>query len=194
MRRKRSLRKPERTAERLTGVGACDRECEHALVADVCLDDLGLAGSPVPLERDRVTACDPGQDATHVTADTTLPRRPRSRLRANASRADASGNIWTDGRRSSPASASLAIDRSWSRFGSTVKYSPPSGGGSPVRDRGIGTSYKIGGSQRYVPALRTAIRFAAGLIANATRRWERLDRCFAGASEARSCPTPTDPR
>src|SRR4051812_35247244 len=73
-------------------------------------------------------ARDRGQDATHVTANTTLLRRPRSRLRANASRADASGKISTDGRRSAPASASLAIDRSWSRFGSTVKYSPPSGG------------------------------------------------------------------
>src|SRR4051812_1228502 len=71
-----------------------------------------------------------GRDATHVTANTTLPRRPRSRLRANASRADASGKISTDGRRSWPASASLAIDQSWSRFGSTVKYSPPSGGSS----------------------------------------------------------------
>src|SRR3954454_10725659 len=75
-------------------------------------------------------ARDSGQDATHVTANTTLPRRPRSRLRANASRADASGKISTDGRRSAPASASLAIDHSSSRFGSTVKYSPPSGGSS----------------------------------------------------------------
>src|SRR3954451_21177770 len=75
-------------------------------------------------------APDPGRDATHVTANTTLPRRPRSRLRANAARADASGKISRDGRRSAPASASLAIDQSWSRFGSTVKYSPPSGGSS----------------------------------------------------------------
>src|SRR4029079_11254608 len=130
-----------------------EREHEQALVADVCHDDLGLARLPIPLERDHgisVWACvrfdehdrllsgsghrscktSPGQDATHVTANTTLPRRPRSRLRANASRAHASGKISTDGRRSSPASASLAIDRSWSRCGSTMKYSPPSGGSS----------------------------------------------------------------
>ena len=75
-------------------------------------------------------AGDPGRDATHVTANTTLPRRPGSRLRANASRADASGKTSTDGGRSSPASASLASDVSWSRFGSTMKYTPPSGGSS----------------------------------------------------------------
>src|SRR4051812_22764619 len=45
---------------------------------------------------------DPGRGATQVTANTTLPRRPRSKLRANASRADASGKISTDGRRSWP--------------------------------------------------------------------------------------------
>jgi hypothetical protein len=43
-------------AERLTGVGAWDREHEQALVADVCHDDLGLARVPIPLERDRVVS------------------------------------------------------------------------------------------------------------------------------------------
>src|SRR3954469_9406625 len=54
MRRKCSLRIPEWMAERLTGVGAWDREHEQTLVADVCHDDLGLARVPIPLERDRV--------------------------------------------------------------------------------------------------------------------------------------------
>src|SRR3954465_6988549 len=54
MRRKCSLRIPERMAERLTGVRAWDREHEQALVADVCHDDLALARVPIPLERDRV--------------------------------------------------------------------------------------------------------------------------------------------
>src|SRR3954452_7194514 len=54
MRRKCSLRIPERMAERLTGVGAWDREHEQALVADVCHDDLCLARVPIPLERDGV--------------------------------------------------------------------------------------------------------------------------------------------
>src|SRR3954469_13886302 len=54
MRRKCSLRIPERMAERLTGVGAGDREYEQGLIADVCHDDLGLARVPIPLERDRV--------------------------------------------------------------------------------------------------------------------------------------------
>jgi Bacterial low temperature requirement A protein (LtrA) len=47
-----------------------------------------------------------------ATASTTLPRRPGSRLRANASRADVSGYTSTGGGRSSPVSARLAIDRS----------------------------------------------------------------------------------
>src|SRR4051794_35710493 len=130
MRQMRSLRIPERMAERLTGVRAWDREREQALVADVSHDDLAYGrvyGERTVWSRD---AREPGQDPTHVTTNTTLPRRPRSRLRANASRAAASGKISTDGRRSSPASASLAIDQSWSRFGSTMKYSPPSGGSS----------------------------------------------------------------
>src|SRR4051794_28924011 len=50
----------------------------------------------------------------HAAAKTTLPGGRRSRLRANASRADASGKTSTGGGRSSPASASLAIDVSWS--------------------------------------------------------------------------------
>src|SRR3954469_6001636 len=54
MRRKCSLRIPERMAERLTGVGAGDREYEQGLIADVCHDDLALARVPIPLERDRV--------------------------------------------------------------------------------------------------------------------------------------------
>src|SRR3954464_9560385 len=54
MRRKCSLRIPEWMAERLTGVGAWDREHEQTLVAYVCHDDLGLARVPIPLERDRV--------------------------------------------------------------------------------------------------------------------------------------------
>jgi hypothetical protein len=37
-------------AERLTDVGAWDREHEQALVADFCHDDLGLALVPIPLE------------------------------------------------------------------------------------------------------------------------------------------------
>src|SRR5215213_10131554 len=56
MRRKCSLRIPERMPERLTGVGAWDGEHEQALVADVCHDDLGLARVPIPLERDRGTS------------------------------------------------------------------------------------------------------------------------------------------
>src|SRR5215208_2902957 len=54
MRRKCSLRIPERMAERVTGVGAWDSEYEQALVADVCHDDLGLVRVRIPLERDRV--------------------------------------------------------------------------------------------------------------------------------------------
>jgi hypothetical protein len=60
-----------------------------------------------------------------ATASTTLPRRPGCRLRANASRAELSGNTSTGGRRRSPASTSLASESSWSRFGSTTKYTPP---------------------------------------------------------------------
>jgi hypothetical protein len=41
-----------------------------------------------------------------------------------------SGKTSTDGGCSSPTSASRASDLSWSRFGSTVKYTPPSGGSS----------------------------------------------------------------
>src|SRR4051794_24717357 len=54
MRRTCSLHIPERMAERLTGVGAWDREHEQALVADVCRDDPGLSRVPIPFERDRV--------------------------------------------------------------------------------------------------------------------------------------------
>jgi hypothetical protein len=119
---------------------------------------------------------DPGRDGAHVTAKTTLPRRPRSRLRANASRADASGKISTDGGRSSPASASLAIVVSWTWFGSTVKYSPPSGGSSATEtSRPPGRNTARDRRSRSPPTVSNTIRSAADAIANATRRSERLE-------------------
>jgi hypothetical protein len=54
----------------------------------------------------------PDHATSSASANTTLPRRPGSRLRANASRAEVSGYTSTGGGRSSPVSARLVID--WS--------------------------------------------------------------------------------
>jgi hypothetical protein len=48
------VRGAERIAERVAGIGAWDEEHEPARVPDVSYDDLGLAGVPLPLERDLV--------------------------------------------------------------------------------------------------------------------------------------------
>jgi hypothetical protein len=53
---------------------------------------------------------------------------------------------------------------------------------SPVPERGIGTSYRNWWPATLRPRARTTIRSAAGVIANTTRRSERLERCFTGAA------------